>query len=471
MISRRLRGLVNLHVVATAGIATSYFLGAALGVPYVPFLELSRDVNLLLYAMPILFGLLYSARFWNERLHRFHSMTWMSAVAISARQILAVALLMFTLIVATKDRSVSRLFLASYLVTCSWLLVLVNRFLPGYLTSLVFGQSHRIPTLFVGPRKALGRLDGWIRQQQHLGVQAVGLLSDEPATAGDLPGLASLGNIAALPQVIRDRDIGQVVLLELPPRAEQIQAVVESCQSAGARLLIYQDFWDRLPISMVPVLENQHLFLTVHDEPLEDPFNRGIKRLLDIALSLPVVLFVLPPLSLMVWVIQRFQAPGPLFFRRNRGGQRGREFAMLKYRSMRNAARDETLEARQARKGDDRIYPFGHFLRKTSLDEFPQFYNVLLGDMSLVGPRPHLPKHDVEFGAVAKTYRTRQLVKPGITGLAQVSGFRGEIDDPVMLHKRVEMDIEYITTWSLLLDIEIILRTFRHMFFPPTSAR
>lgn len=471
MIAHRLRGLINLHVVATAGIAAGYFLAAALGVPYVPFLELSRDVNLLLYSMPIILGLLYSARFWNERQKRFLAMTWMSAIAISARQILAVALLMFALIVATKDHSVSRLFLATYLVSCSVLLVFVNRLLPGYLTDVVFGRSHRIPTLFVGPQKALKRLEGWILQQEHLGINVVGMLSDDPVSDGtQLPG-PWLGKTADLSAVFSNRDIGQVVLLELPARAEQVQEIIEICQSEGSRLLVYQDLWERLPIPMVPVLENQHLFLTVHDEPLEDPFNRGVKRLLDICVSLPVVVFILPFLCLVVGAVQMIQAPGPLLFRRNRGGQRGRDFEMLKFRSMRNAARDENLEARQARKGDDRIYPFGHFLRKTSLDEFPQFLNVLRGDMSLVGPRPHLPKHDMEFSLVAKTYRTRQLVKPGITGLAQVSGFRGEIDDLEMLHKRVQMDIEYITNWSVLLDIEIILRTFGHVLLPPKNAR
>jgi lipopolysaccharide/colanic/teichoic acid biosynthesis glycosyltransferase len=138
---------------------------------------------------------------------------------------------------------------------------------------------------------------------------------------------------------------------------------------------------------------------------------------------------------------------------------------------MRTAEPDENLEARQARPGDARIYPFGHVLRKYSLDEFPQFLNVLWGEMSLVGPRPHLPTHDREFSLVAKTYRMRQFVKPGITGLAQVSGFRGEIDDAEMLHQRVQLDVTYISTWSFWLDVSIILRTTGQVVAPPKSAR
>ena len=144
---------------------------------------------------------------------------------------------------------------------------------------------------------------------------------------------------------------------------------------------------------------------------------------------------------------------------------------MLKFRSMRSDQYDPALEARQAKNGDPRIYRFGHLLRKTSLDEFPQFWNVLKGDMTIVGPRPHLPQHDVEFSLVAKTYRTRQLVKPGITGLAQVRGYRGEITDPRLLHLRVQADIEYITNWTIWLDIQITLSTIFHVFAPPPTAR
>ena len=470
MISYRLKGLVNLHIIATAFIATAYFLGMALAVPYLPFLELNPYVNLLLYSLPILLGILFGSRLWRELGARFHLMTWADATVISSRQILVVALFIFTLMVATKDQHVSRLFLASYLVSCSFVLLVTNRFLPGYLAGLAFPEAHRVPTLFVGPSRTLRKLQSWIAQQHHLGIRLVGILSDDLPSEGGFAIAPWLGKVERLSAVIEERSIGQVVLLELPADPAVTQSALEACQSAGCRLLIYQDFWERLPIPMAPVLEHDHLFLTVHDEPLEDPVNRAVKRAFDIAVSLPVVVLVLPILSLIVAIVQRIQAPGPLFFKRSRGGQRRHEFVMLKYRSMFAVNADDNLEAQQARRGDNRIYPFGGFLRKTSLDEFPQFFNVLLGQMSIVGPRPHLPLHDVEFSLVAKTYRTRQLVKPGITGLAQVNGFRGEITDPEMLRQRVQMDIEYITHWSLWLDVQITVRTFIQIFLPPKSA-
>jgi len=140
---------------------------------------------------------------------------------------------------------------------------------------------------------------------------------------------------------------------------------------------------------------------------------------------------------------------------------------MFKFRSMYSAEHDIN---RQATSTDDRIYPFGKFLRRSSLDEFPQFINVLNGSMSVVGPRPHLPQHDTDFSQLNRAYRVRSLVKPGITGLAQINGFRGEITEPEKLHQRVYWDLYYVTNWSAWMDLQIILRTALQVLAPPASA-
>jgi lipopolysaccharide/colanic/teichoic acid biosynthesis glycosyltransferase len=220
----------------------------------------------------------------------------------------------------------------------------------------------------------------------------------------------------------------------------------------------------------VAVSEEGHQFYTLQGEPLEDPLNRILKRLFDVALALPVVLLVLPPLMLWVWVMQRLQAPGRLFFMQDRTGHGQRSFRVIKFRSMYDGRTASGDEARQARRGDNRIYPFGCFLRSTSLDEFPQFINVLKGEMSIVGPRPHLVTHDQEFSRMMKGYRTRFFVQPGITGLAQCHGLRGEITDQRLLEKRIELDIRYVTQWSIWLDVQITLKTAWQVFFPPKTA-
>jgi putative colanic acid biosynthesis UDP-glucose lipid carrier transferase len=208
----------------------------------------------------------------------------------------------------------------------------------------------------------------------------------------------------------------------------------------------------------------------LHDEPLEEPLNRAVKRLFDVAVSLPVVVLVFPGLMLVVWLMQRWQAPGPLFYVRPRSGERRVQFSMLKFRSMYVAAADDKAERRQAQAEDPRIYPLGRFLRRHSLDEFPQFWNVLKGDMSIVGPRPVMPLLDEEFERQVRAYRSKHWVKPGITGLAQSEGFRGEIKTQEQLQERIRLDLYYIAHWSVWLDVQITLKTARQIFFPPQSA-
>ena len=148
--------------------------------------------------------------------------------------------------------------------------------------------------------------------------------------------------------------------------------------------------------------------------------------------------------------------PGPIFFRQERTGYRNNVFKMWKFRSMRI---NERSDSKQATRGDDRITRVGAFLRKTSLDEFPQFINVFLGDMSVVGPRPHMIKHTEEYARIIDTFMIRHKVKPGVTGLAQINGYRGPTDEVWKMEKRVEYDVWYLENWSLLMDLRCIIMT------------
>ncbi len=192
-----------------------------------------------------------------------------------------------------------------------------------------------------------------------------------------------------------------------------------------------------------------------------------MKRLLDLIVAIPVVVAILPFATLLVWLLQRWQSRGPIFFVQTRIGIMGRSFKIYKYRTM---CLDHRNEARQASKDDARIYPAGRWLRKFSIDELPQFLNVLLGEMSVVGPRPHLPKHEEVFVRVMRKYLIRKFIRPGITGWAQVNGFRGEIREERDIQKRVEADIHYLENWAFSLDCWIILRTIKHCLAPPRSA-
>ncbi|MBN8491608.1 MAG: undecaprenyl-phosphate glucose phosphotransferase [Burkholderiales bacterium] len=191
----------------------------------------------------------------------------------------------------------------------------------------------------------------------------------------------------------------------------------------------------------------------------ETPFtgtNELVKRISDIVLA-SIILVLISPVLLAIAVGVKLSSPGPAIFRQRRNGLDGEEIIVYKFRSMR--VMDDGAVVKQATKGDPRITPFGAFLRKTSLDELPQFINVLQGRMSIVGPRPHAVAHNELYRQLIKAYMVRHKVKPGITGWAQVHGHRGETDTVEKMQARVEYDLEYLRNWSLGLDLQIIART------------
>ncbi len=470
MITQRLRGLLNLHIGITALSALSLFLVYSNVIHYLPRGDLSPDVSLTPYALCVGAGMLLAGRYVFTFGTKFHRMTWVDGARIASRQTVCVALLIFTLMFAAKDRAASRIFLGSFLCWLWLLMLFFNQALPRFLSRLLFQRQHAVPTLFIGASQQVDKLRVWLATKEALGIQPVGFLT--PSGAGrplrdTIPFLGALSDLAA---VIEQKMVAQVVVLQMPIDSDEQRSIVEISQDKGCRLLIYSELGEQLRHPLVPVIEEGHTFFSLQEEPLEDPLNRLVKRGFDILLSLPVVLFVLPLLCVWVWIMQRLQAPGTLFFAQQRGGQRRNEFKMLKFRSMYDAVRDAASEAVQARRGDSRIYPFGAFLRRSSLDEFPQFVNVLLGEMSIVGPRPHMPAHDADFSRFFRGYRTRHFAKPGITGLAQTRGFRGEISDPLLLQQRISNDVQYITNWSIWLDVQITVKTFWQLFFPPKTA-
>jgi len=233
------------------------------------------------------------------------------------------------------------------------------------------------------------------------------------------------------------------------------------------RLLMINDIEQRFNRPVRFYEDDGVQFVSFRDEPLECPINRALKRVTDIALALPVLLFVLPVLCLVVYLIQRVQSPGPLFYRQRRTGIHFKPFEILKFRTMYASGHDETV---QAQVNDERVFSIGGWLRRLSIDEVPQVINVLRGEMSIVGPRPHMVEHDGQFERVAETYRLRSMVKPGITGLAQIQGRRGETRSSEDVVERVRSDVFYLENWSMGLDWLIILRTALQVVRPPKTA-
>ncbi|MGI9277750.1 MAG: undecaprenyl-phosphate glucose phosphotransferase [Endozoicomonas sp.] len=200
--------------------------------------------------------------------------------------------------------------------------------------------------------------------------------------------------------------------------------------------------------------------------PMDD-INHSIKRIEDVVLASLIILLI-SPVMLAVAITVKLSSSGPVLFKQYRHGANGKRIKVYKFRSMK-VHEEKAGQVTQASKNDSRITPVGSFIRRTSLDELPQFINVIQGRMSIVGPRPHAMAHNEEYKDLVDSYMKRHKVKPGITGLAQVNGFRGETDTLDKMQKRVEMDLKYINTWSLFLDLKIIFLTVFKGFVNPNA--
>ena len=228
------------------------------------------------------------------------------------------------------------------------------------------------------------------------------------------------------------------------------------CEDSFVRFFGVPDVYAYLNRRLLVSTVEEVPVLAVREEPLVNPFNRFLKRAFDLVFSTFVLVFLFPPVFLVSAVFIKWQSSGPVFFRQKRTGMDGREFWCLKFRSMRTNDQADVL---QATEDDLRKYPYGAFLRRTNLDELPQFINVLLGDMSVVGPRPHMLKHTEQYRELIGRYMVRHLAKPGITGWAQVNGLRGATKDVGDMERRVRHDIWYVEHWTFGLDLRIILQT------------
>jgi putative colanic acid biosynthesis UDP-glucose lipid carrier transferase len=201
--------------------------------------------------------------------------------------------------------------------------------------------------------------------------------------------------------------------------------------------------------------------LSLREIPLDDPVNQLAKRSFDILFSLLVIVGVLSWLTPVIAILIRMESKGSVFFKQKRNGLDYKEFECYKFRSM---VPNNTAHIHQVSRNDHRITTMGKFLRKTSIDELPQFFNVLKGDMSVVGPRPHMVSHTHMYAERIDKFMVRHFVKPGITGLAQVSGYRGEVESEEDIVGRVRNDIYYIENWSTVIDIRIIFKTVGNIF-------
>lgn len=317
-------------------------------------------------------------------------------------------------------------------------------------------QSLRRPSLILGANALGARLAEILRKREVDGYELVGFAEDRtsdrchPATLSFIKG--RFDDLADLIERHRVRDVFIALPLSMQPRIVRMLAAL---QDSAVSIHYVPDVFG------VSVIQGR--MGSLDGVPvvslLESPFqgvNGLIKRVSDIVLA-SVILMLISPVLLVVALAVKLTSPGPVIFRQRRHGLDGEEIIVYKFRSM--TTTDNGPVVKQAQRNDPRITKVGAFLRRTSLDELPQFINVLQGRMSIVGPRPHAVAHNEHYRQLIRAYMVRHKVRPGITGWAQVNGLRGETDTLDKMAARVDYDLEYLRNWSLALDLRIILRT------------
>jgi Undecaprenyl-phosphate glucose phosphotransferase len=360
----------------------------------------------------------------------------------------------------------SRLWFAGFYICGIAALGLERSLISRLIRAWIDRGNHALSVAIVGGNPLTEKLIARFANNQW-GIRIIGVFDDRTRdNVRHIAGVQILGTIDDLLEYSKVHELDTVVVTLPITASDRIQAVIRRLrqQPLNVRVLPGEIGLAQMsPIRLAPTELPGVQLIAIADRPISE-FSLFAKAAFDRAVAATALLIAMPVLAACVVGI-KISSPGPVFFRQKRIGYKGREFNIFKFRTMHVSARPNTV---LTQRNDPRVFKFGGILRKTSLDELPQLLNVLLGDMSLVGPRPHMPEARAAgvlyFESVAE-YADRQRVKPGITGWAQVNGWRGPTDTVEQIARRVEHDIYYIENWSLLLDLMIIFKTLLVGFY------
>jgi putative colanic acid biosynthesis UDP-glucose lipid carrier transferase len=453
-----LKILADLSLVALSFIISSFLVKQRIGrFPHIFKLE-AQDILLLLILCLVWHFSSRATGLYDEFRSRTLTFELITVIKNCLIQTVISALFLFVF----KGPNLSRfflvaLFLVQWSLLTSWKLAL--RIFLGLLRKK--GRNLR-SILIVGAGEVGQEFYKAIISYPHLGFFVIGFLDDQlKLDLGEL----YLGSIDDLERVLSQKSVDEIVIALPNYAVDRIDTVVSISEKYPARLRIIPDYFKFFSPHFKVSIFAHFPIISLRANPLEEFHFRFLKRSFDIILSLLLFALVFWWLWPVLAIGVKFSSPGPVFFRQERWGKKNKRIICYKFRSMRKDSRDvdENGEYQQASKNDPRITKFGVFLRRTDLDELPQFLNVLKGEMSIVGPRPHPTPLNLEAKENVRHYMLRHLVKPGITGWAQVNGYRGPTKDHSLMQKRVDYDLWYIENWTFWLDIQIFLITLMQM--------
>ncbi len=363
--------------------------------------------------------------------------------------------------------SLSDEFVVGFRWKVTWLIVNISYLPVAYLranlnqtraTHLDIIVKHAFEAAFIHALfffSILAFLDSWVHNMSfYLWFYAL-LFGIFASSQGIIPDSCYLGTLDNLERFVIDNNVDEIYYAISGEDAETFRRVVKIADDSVVQFYYVPQVSPY--VTRVGELSNigRVPILSIRKNPLKNPLNRALKRGFDLLFS-TTFLIVSPVVFIPIVIAVKLSSPGPIFFKQKRTGYLGREFYCYKFRTMKvNASSD----SKQATRNDSRITKVGKFLRHTSMDELPQFINVWLGDMSVVGPRPHMIKQTTDYTKLIDKYMVRHMIKPGITGWAQITGYRGQTDELWQMEKRVECDVWYIEHWNFFLDLKIIVLT------------
>lgn len=386
-------------------------------------------------------------------IYRFTSLT--DIIVKIVRQGIVFLLVVIAFFPFSKQAIFSGQAIAKYLIAAFIIIILFKFVLFYYLKRyrVVTGSNYR-KAVIIGYTPDALRLKELFEQKGEYGYRFLGFFSDRKHND------EVKGKIAEVEAFAIDNNVDEIYCSLNEITNYQIKRLVEFADINDKVVKFIPDTKEIFTKNLRVDYYEFFPVLSLRKTPLHEPVAKVAKRLFDIAFSLFVIVFVLTWLTPILALIIKLESPGPVFFKQGRPGINEKEFFCYKFRSMKlNKTTEESVI-----KNDPRVTRIGRFMRKTSIDEMPQFLNVLIGEMSVVGPRPHLWSQNNLYSKRIKKYLIRLYVKPGITGLAQVKGYRGEISTDEDMINRIKYDVFYIENWSLLLDLKIIVQTVVNIF-------
>ena len=353
-----------------------------------------------------------------------------------------------------REIQLSRLFILFTLLSFGGAL-LINRFIYLGINKYFMTKEYLLKRVIIlGYNDTAKKLAKYFEEDGH-NTQIIGFIEDK-MNVRELTHYPILSDTKKALEIAKKYDVQEIFSTITPEQDNDIYSLMYQAEKECIRFRI-------VPNLNIFITRDVHIeyfgelpIISLRSEPLDDVGNRIKKRALDIIISFLVIIFILSWLIPILGLLIFLESKGPIFFSQLRTGKDKKSFKCLKFRSMRV---NKDADLKQATQNDARKTKIGKFIRKTSLDEFPQFLNVLKGDMSLVGPRPHMVKHTSDYSKFVNEYMVRQFIKPGITGWAQIHGYRGEITNPEQIQMRVDKDLWYLENWTLWLDIQILFLT------------